>query len=130
MKTSCKPAITWSWPTKPSSNDLTVESALTCPTVELPGYWKRQADSMISEGSPKKYISYLERNSWALQQIARNLYLKDWPPSGPVWTEHISQAMRWLDPSIPAQAIQNNPDLFGDPEAFRLVFMTFPRTSQ
>jgi hypothetical protein len=130
MTTSAKPAITWSWPMNLSSTGLTVESALTCQTDELRGYWKWQDSSMNSEGSKKRSNGYLERNTWVLQQVATDLFLKDWRGAEPSWTATPSEAMSWLDPAIPANAIKSWPEVFGDPEAFRLVFMTFPRTSQ
>ena len=129
MTTSCKPAITWSWPTNLSSTGLTVESALTYPTDELRGSWKWQGNSMNSEGLKKRSSGYLERNTWVLQQVSTDLFLKDWRGAAASWTATPSEAMSWLDPAIPANAIKSWPEVFGDPEAFRLVFMTFPRTS-
>jgi hypothetical protein len=130
MTTSCKPATTLSWPTNLSNIGLTVESALMCPTDELRGSWKWQDNSMNSEGLKKRSSGYLERKTWVLQQLATNLFLKDWRGGAPSWTATPSEAMSWLDPAIPANAIKSWPEIFGDPEAFRLVFMTFPRTSQ
>jgi hypothetical protein len=130
MTTSCKPASTWSWPTNLSSTVLTVESALTSPTDELRGYWKWQDNSMNSEGLKKRSGSLRTRHEWALQSKATDLFLKDWRGAAPSWTATPLEAMSWLDPAIPANAIKSWPEVFGDPEAFRLVFMTFPRTSQ
>ena len=85
---------------------------------------------MNSEGSKKRSSGYLERNTWVLQQVTNDLFLKDWRGAAPSWTATPSEAMSWLDPAIPANAIKSWPEVFGDPEAFRLVFLTFPRTSQ
>ena len=128
MITSCKPAITWSWPTNLSSTALTVESALTYPTDGLRGSWKWQGNSMNFEGSKKRSKGWPAPEEWFLQSIKTGLYLKDWCSAGAVWTDDPKEAITWLNPDIPAGVLQHNSDLFGNPESFRLVSMTFERT--
>ena len=113
-----------------SSTDLTVESALTYQMAESEGSWQWQANSKPSADSQKKCGDLRTREEWMLQSIKSNLYLKDWRNIGPIWTEDPMDSMRWLDPEIPARGVQENQDLFGPAESFRLVCKTFPRTSQ
>ena len=129
MTTSCKPANTWSWPTNHSASVLTVKSALTYPTDESGESWQWQANSKPFVELQKKFGTLRTREEWMLQSIESNLYLKDWRNTGPTWTADSMDSMRWLDPEIPARGVQENQDLFGSAESFRLVCKTFPRTS-
>jgi hypothetical protein len=130
MTTSAKPAITWSWPMNFSSTALTVKSALTYQMGELEECWQWQANSKPFAESQKKFGNLRTRQEWMLQSTESNLYLKDWSNTGPTWTADPMDSMRWLDPEIPARGVQENQDLFGPADSFKLVCMTFPRTSQ
>ena len=113
-----------------SSIGLTVESVLTCQTGELQDSWQWQDSLRRSEELKRKFAGLRTREEWMLQSIESNLYLKDWGNTGPIWTADPMDSMRWLDPEIPARGVQENQDLFGPAESFKLVCKTFPRTFQ
>jgi hypothetical protein len=114
----------------PSSNALTVKSALTYQTDASDGSWQWQDNLKPFDESQKKFGNLRTREEWMLQSTESNLYLKDWRNTGPTWTADPMDSMRWLDPEIPARGVQENQDLFGPAELFRLVCKTFPRNFQ